>query len=75
MEHEGSNYTNCDWCVWFSTYNIIKGTRRPGSWRPSRDHQNDSIIENYQNIEKSPGDLRRLAATQTPMKDHQLTLM
>ena len=26
-----------------------------------------------QNTEKSPGDLRRLAITQTPMKDHQLT--
>ena len=25
--------------------------------------------------EKSPGDLRRLAVTQTPVKDHQLTLM
>ena len=26
-------------------------------------------------IEKSPGDLRRLAITQTPVKHHQLTLM
>ena len=26
-------------------------------------------------IETSPGDLRRLAVTQTPMKNHQLTLM
>ena len=25
--------------------------------------------------EKSPGDLRRLAVTQSPVKDHQLTLM
>ena len=25
--------------------------------------------------EKSPGDLRRLAATQTPVKNHQLKLM
>ena len=27
------------------------------------------------NTEKSPGDLRRLAVTQTSLKDHQLTLM
>ena len=27
------------------------------------------------NTEKSPGDLRRLAVTQSPVKDHQLTLM
>ena len=42
---------------------------------PSVNHPNDSIIENVQNTEKSPGDLRTLAVTQTPMKDHQLTLM
>ena len=36
---------------------------------------NYSIIENGQNTEKSPGDLSRLAVTQTPVKDHQLTLM
>ena len=28
-----------------------------------------------QNIEKSPRDLRRLAVTQTPVKDHQLKLI
>ena len=41
----------------------------------SGDHPNDSIIENGQNTEKSPGDLRRLAVTQTPVKNHQLTMM
>ena len=39
------------------------------------DHPNYRIIENGQNTEKSPRDLRRLATTQTPVKDHQLTLM
>ena len=39
------------------------------------DHPNNSIIENAQNTEKSPGDLRRHAVTQSPVKDHQLTLM
>ena len=33
------------------------------------------ITENGQNIEKSPGDLRWLAVTQTPVKNHQLILM
>ena len=32
--------------------------------------QNDSIIEDSQNTENSPGDLRRLAVTQTPVKNH-----
>ena len=39
------------------------------------DHLNYSIIEINQNTEKSPGELRRCAVTQTPVKDHQLTLM
>ena len=30
---------------------------------------------NGQNTEESPGDLRKLAVTQTSVKDHQLTLM
>ena len=30
---------------------------------------------NDQNTEKSPGDLRELAVTQTPVKNHQLKLM
>ena len=37
----------------------------------SGDHPNYNIIENGQNTEKSPGDLRRLAVTQTPVKNHQ----
>ena len=32
------------------------------------------MIEIRQNTEKSPEDLRRLAVTQTPVKEHQLTL-
>ena len=32
--------------------------------------KNYSIVEIGQNTEKSPGDLRRFAITQTPMKDH-----
>ena len=37
----------------------------------SGDHLNYSIIENGQNTEKSPGDLGRLAVSQTSVKDHQ----
>ena len=36
----------------------------------SGDHPNYSIIENGQNTDEIPGDLRRLAVTQTPVKDH-----
>ena len=51
-----------------------KGTGGLGSWRTNEGHPNNSIIENDQNTEKSPGDLRRLALPQTPVKDHQLEL-
>ena len=68
MEHDSDNYTNCDRCFRYSN-------GRLGSWRTSRDHPNYSIIENGHNTEKSHGDLRRLAVTQTLVKDHQLTLM
>ena len=40
----------------------------------SEGHPNYSIVEIGQNTEKSPGDMRRLAVIQTPVKDHELTL-
>ena len=46
-----------------------------GSWRTSGNYPNYIIIENGQNPEESSGDLKRLAVTQTPGKDHRLKLM
>ena len=43
--------------------------------RMSGNHPNYSIIEISQNTKKSPGDLRRLAVTQTPVRNHQLVLV
>ncbi len=57
---------------------VTKGlveTEEVGNKRTSGDHPNYCIIEIGQNTKKSPGDLRRLAVTPTPVKDHQLTLM
>ena len=73
VEYESDNYTN--WCFWYSHQRIIKGTGGLGNKRTSGDLLNYNIIENDQNTEKSSGDLRRLAVTQTPVKDNQLTLM
>ena len=42
--------------------------------KSSLGHPNYSIVKLGQNTEKSPGDLRRLAVTQTPVKDLQLML-
>ena len=65
---------NRDWCFWYSHKKIIIGTGWLERGRTSGDHPNGNIIENDQNTEKSPGDLRRLAVTQTSVKTHQLML-
>ena len=48
----------------------VPGTRTGGlrNNRMSGDHPNYSIVEISQNTEKSPGILKRLAVTQTPVK-------
>ena len=75
MEHESDNYTNRDWCFWYSHQRIIKGTGGLGGLRTSGNYQIYNIIENGQNTEKSPGDLRRLAVTQTQVRNDRLKLM
>ena len=47
---------------------IPNGDERVGNKRMSRDHPNYSIVKISQNTEKSPGDLKRLAISQTPVK-------
>ena len=46
-----------------------------GNWRTGGDYPNNSIAEDGQNTETSPENLRRLDVTQTPVKNHPLTLM
>ena len=45
--------------------------QQTGNKNTSEDHPNDSTDKN---TEKSPWDLRKLAVTQTPVKDHQMIL-
>ena len=75
VEHESDDYNSCKWCSWYSHRRINKETGGLGNNRKSEDHPNYCIIEIDQNTEKSPGDVKRLAVTQTLKKDHQLTLM
>ena len=75
MEHEGDNHTNRDRVFWYSHQRIINGIGGLEGWRTREDYPNYSIIENGQNTEKSPRELRRLTATQTSVKNHQLTLI
>ena len=57
------------------TEGLLKGLGELGNKRTRGDQPNYYIIEIGQNTGESPGDLRRLAVTQTSLKDQQLTLM
>ena len=58
---------------------VTKGLKKgPGglvSWQTSGDYPEYNIIKNDLNTEKCPGDMRTLAVTQTPVKNHQLKVM
>ena len=53
----------------FGTKGLLKGREYLEVGAPSGDNPNKSIIENGQNTEKNPGDMRRLAVTQSPVND------
>ena len=61
VEHESDDYTNCNWCSWYSRQRI--GTGTGGNNRTSCSHPNYSIIEIGQNTEKTSGDLWKFAVT------------
>ena len=54
---------------------ICKEPGRLKNKRTSGDYPNYGIIKIDQNSKKVPGDLKRLAVTQSPAKNHQVTLM
>ena len=68
MEHQNDSDTNCNWCARYSHEGINKGTGGFGNKRTSGDHPNDRIIKIGPNTVKNPGDLGRLAVTQTQEK-------
>ena len=70
---DGPAKTNFDWVFRYSHQN--KGQGGLGNKRMSGGHPNYYIIMNSQNTEKGPGDLKSLVVTQTPVKDHQQTLI
>ena len=74
MEHESDSNIDCNRCTQYSHQRIDKKTGRIGNKNISKDHPNYNIKIGH-NIEKSPGDVRRLAVTQTPVEEHQLILV
>ena len=68
MEHEGDGDISCGLSNRNKLQWIGKATGRLGNKETSEDHPAYSIIKIGQITEKSPGDLRRLAVTQTPVR-------
>ena len=71
MEYEGDSDISCGWCTWGNPQRIGKGA--------GRGHietiQITALLRLGLNTQKSPGDLRKLAVTQTSVRNHQLTLV
>ena len=67
------------WNIKVTIVPILIGTITKGLLKGLEDLEFGGRVETIkmtgQNPETSPGDLRRLAVTQTPVKNHQLTLM
>ena len=74
MEHESGTDTNCNWCTRYSHQKIGTGTGGLGNRGTSGDHPNYSIIKIGQNTEKSAGDLKRLAVTNSPVETMSIIL-
>ena len=74
MKHESDSDTSCNLSARYSHQKSCKGIGGFGDKMTNGDHPNYSIVEIGQNTKKSPGDLRRLAVTQTPEENHQQTL-
>ena len=72
MGHESDSDTNCNWYSWYSQQRIDTGTGGLGNKRTSKDYPNYSIIKIRQNTKKSPGDLKRVAVSQTSVRNYRL---
>ena len=68
IEHESDGDINYNWRTRYSHQRLSTGIGGFGNKRTSGDYSNDNIIKISWNTAKSPGDLRRHAQTQTPVK-------
>ena len=62
MEHESQGHCKCCWRSRNGHQQPGEGIGRIGNQLENRNHPDFSIAEISQNTEKSPGDLRKLAA-------------
>ena len=67
--------TNSNWRTRYSHQMIARGTRGPGNKKRRGDHPKYSIVVISQSTEKNSEDLRRLAVTENPVENHQITMV
>ena len=71
MDYKGDNDTGCNWYTWNKLQRIgVEIGKLLNKWNGG--HPDNRIVKIGQNTEKSPGDLRRVAVTQTSVKNHQM---
>ena len=75
MKHESDGDANRNWCARYNHQRIDAGTGRLGDKRTNGGHPNYCIIKIGQITEKSCGNLKRPAVTQTPVGNHQLMMV
>ena len=54
VEHESDDYTNCNWCSWYSHQRISTKTGGLGNNGVGGDCPNSRVVEIGQNTGKSP---------------------
>ena len=74
MEHENDGDTNCNWCARY-TKELLQGLENLEITGRAETIQTTALLGSTRVSTKSPGDFRRLAVTQIPVKNHQLTLV
>ena len=72
MEHVNDHNINCIWFARLSPLMIVLGNGVLGNKKTIGEHPNYNIFEIGQ---KCPGDLKRLAVIETPVKNHLLMLV
>ena len=75
MEDEGDDDTNSNSSVPCNLQMVGRRTGGFGNKTRSGEHPSCSVVKLDQSTKKSPQDLRRVAITQTPVENHQLTLV
>ena len=73
VEHEGDGITSRNRRAWKGSQWLRKYTGRVGNQTTNKNHPDYCIVNISQNTEKCPDDLRRIALSWTPVKNHQLT--